>query len=336
MVGGDILSNKADRSMVRTAADLERKYKFSTMQKAIEQHEKTITKTNKELETFVEETLSTIDTMQDQIDGNITTYFYSGVPTLSNMPASEWAESEYCTHLGSLYYDNDTGKAYRFAKQGDTFLWLEIVDTDLAEALAIANAAQDTADNKRRVFLVAPKPPYDNGDLWLNNEELYVCQVSKAEGETYVEGDFIIATKYTDDTVANQVANELTVVKGQVTTIIEDQNEIKVTFTETTNLVNEVSGEIADEIDKREAMIRATSEDGLPVVELGSTESPVKTKYKNDGMYIEENGVVTSYFKNGKSYNYDMEAINSLTIGNFAWKPRANGNLSLLFTGGDN
>ena len=94
--------------------------------------------------------------------------------------------------------------------------------------------------------------------------------------------------------------------------------------------------EVADEIDKREAMIRATSEDGLPVVELGSTESPVKTKYKNDGMYIETNGATTSYFKNGKAYNYDMEAINSFTIGNFSWKPRANGNLSLLYTGGDN
>lgn len=333
------MNPKTDRGYVRTAADLERKYKLAELvgiKKAVQQSEQALTKTNATLENFMSETLSTIDTMQDKIDGNITTYFYSGVPTLSNMPASEWAESEYCTHLGSLYYDNDTGKAYRFAKQGETFLWIEIVDTDLAEALAIANAAQDTADNKRRVFLSTPIPPYDSGDLWLNNEEIYVCQVGKTINETYIEGDFIIATKYTDDTVANEVANELTVVKGQVTTIIEDQNEIKVTFTETANLVNDLTGEIADEIDKREAMIRATSEDGLPVVELGSTESPVKTKYKNDGMYIEENGVTTSYFKNGKAYNYDMEAINSLTIGNFSFKPRANGNLSLVYTGGDN
>ena len=329
------MSVKTDRGYVRSAVDLERKYNLTGMQKAIEQHENTLTKTNAELENFITSTLETIDTMQGQIDGSITTYFYSGVPTLENMPASEWAEADYCKNLGNLYYDTDTGRAYRFAKQGDTYLWLEIVDTDLAEALAIANAAQDTADNKRRVFLAVPTPPYDNGDLWLNNEELYVCQVSKAEGETYLEGDFIVATKYTDDTVANQVANELTVVKGQVTTIVEDQNEIKVTFTETTNLVNELTGEIANEIDTREAMIRATSENGLPVVELGSTESPVKTKYKNDGMYIEENGVTTSYFKNGKSYNYDMEAINSLTIGNFSWKPRANGNLSLVYTGGE-
>lgn len=272
--------------------------------------------------------------LTNQIDSKITTWYYSGVPTLINAPANEWVEADYIKHTGDLYYDKDTGYTYTFQATNGVYGWVHIVDDDITEALSIANAAKDTADNKRRVFLDTPIPPYDNGDLWLNNEEIYVCQIGKTNG-TYVEGDFIIATKYTDDTVANEVANELTVVKGQVTTIIEDQNEIKVTFTETTNLVNDLTGEIADEIDKREAMIRATSEDGLPVVELGSTESPVKTKYKNDGMYIEENGVTTSYFKNGKAYNYDMEAINSLTIGNFSFKPRANGNLSLVYTGGD-
>ncbi len=329
------MSIKTDRGYVRSATELERKYNLTGMKKAIEQHENTLTKTNAELENFINATLGDINKLQEQIDGRIDTYFYSGIPTLENMPASEWAEAEYNTQLGSLYYDTDTGKAYRFAKEGNTFLWLEIVDTDVTEALAVANAAQDTADKKRRVFLVTPTPPYDSGDLWLNNEELYVCQVGKALGEAYVEGDFIVATKYTDDTVATEVANELTVVKGQVTTIIEDQNEIKLTFTETTNLVNELTGEVADEIDKREAMIRATSENGLPVVELGSTESPVKTKYTNTGMKIVENGVTVAYFENNKAYNYDMEVLNSLTIGNFAFKPRKNGNLSLVYTGGE-
>ena len=280
-------------------------------------------------------TLGDIENLQSQIDWNITTYFYSGVPSLSTIPANEWEESSYNTHLGDLYYDTSTGKAYRFGMKGDIYAWIGIVDADVVEALALANAANDTADSKRRVFTTQPTTPYDNGDLWFKDGEIYICQISKVETETYADNDFIIATKYTDDTLANQTANELTVVKGQVTTIIEEQDEIKLVFTETTNLVNQISGEVADEIDKREAMIRATSEDGLPVVELGSTESPVKTKYKNDGMYIETNGATTSYFKNGKAYNYDMEAINSFTIGNFSWKPRANGNLSLLYTGGD-
>jgi phage-related protein len=326
---------KQDRNGVRTAADLERKYDFSSIKKAVQLSEEGINKTNATLDQFIKETTEDLEQLQSQIDGNVTTYYYSGIPTLSNLPASEWPEEEYSNHIGDLYYDKETGYAYRFVLDGETneYSWLELADSDVAEALALANAAQDTADSKRRVFLTSPIPPYDNGDLWLNNQEIYVCQISKAKDETYTDGDFIIATKYTDDTVATQVANELSVVKGQVTTIREDNNELKIEFTETTNLVNDLTNEVADEIATRTAMIRATSENGLPVIELGSTESPVQTKYKNDGMYIVENGATTSYFKNGKAFNYDMEVINSFTLGRFAFKPRENGNLSLVYIG---
>lgn len=329
---------KQDRNGVRTAQDLERKYNLSSLvglKQAIELQAEGINKTNTTLEEFMVSTMGDIENLQNQIDGQVHTHYYSGTPTLDNPPANEWPEEEYNLHIGDLYYDKDTGSAYRFVLDGDTneYKWIEEEDGATIEALAIANAAQDTADSKRRIFLSTPEPPYDNGDLWLNNEEIYVCQIGKPEGELYAEGDFIVAVKYTDDTLASEVANELTVVKGQVTTIIDDNNELKVTFTETTNLVNELTNEVADEIATRTAMIRATSEDGLPVIELGSTESPVQTKYRNDGMYIEENGATTSYFKNGKAYNYDMEILHALTIGRFAYKPRKNGNLSLVYIG---
>ena len=328
---------KQDRNGVRTAQDLERKYNLSELlgiKKAVELQEEGINKTNATLEEFMESTLSEINEIEKQLDGSITTYYYCGVPSLSSFPANEWLEEDYANHIGDLYYDKDTGYAYRFLLDNETneYGWVQDVDVELVEALAIANAAKDTADNKRRVFLNIPEPPYDNGDLWFDNGEIYVCQISKQEG-AYEENDFILATKYTDDTMATQVANELTVVKGQVTTIIEDNNELKIEFTETTSLVNDLTNEVATEIDERKAMIRATMENGLPVIELGSTESPVQTKYKNDGMYIEENGATTSYFKNGKAYNYDMEVLNSLTIGRFAFKPRANGNLSVVYIG---
>lgn len=254
-----------------------------------------------------------VNELNSKINTKITTWYYSGVPTLSNAPAKDWTTNDLkASHVGDLYYDKATGYTYRF---NDAYSWERIIDKDLTEALALANAASDTADSKRRVFITQPIPPYDNGDLWFNNEEIYICQVSKAQGETYAEKDFIIATKYTDDTVANQVGDELTVVKGSVTTIQENQNGINVTITETTNLVNDLTGEIADEIDERKAMLRLQSENGIPVVELGTTESPVKTKYKSDGMYIEDNGVTTGYFKNGKAYNHDMKVIETFEIG---------------------
>lgn len=224
--------NKQDRSGVRTASDLERKYDLQAIagiKVAIENSEENINKTNKILEDFVVATLGTLENMQSQIDGNITTWFYSGVPSLNDYPASEWETEEIkANHMGDLYYDQETGYAYRFAFSDGEYRWIKIVDNDVVEALALANAAQDTADSKRRVFTAQPVPPYDSGDLWFKDSEIYICQISKEATEVYAEKDFIIATKYTDDTYAKQVGNELTVVKGTVTTIQEGMDNYKV------------------------------------------------------------------------------------------------------------
>ena len=176
---------KQDIAGVRTAQDLERKYNLSelvSVKKAVEKNETELVNINKDLENFVSSTVDSIENLQNQIDGQIHTYYYSGVPTLDNLPASEWLVEEYSNYIGDLYYDKDTGYAYRFMldNETNTYGWTRVTDDAVTEALAIANAAQDTADSKRRVFLLQPEPPYDNGDLWFNEQEIYVCQISKA------------------------------------------------------------------------------------------------------------------------------------------------------------
>lgn len=42
---------------------------------------------------------------------------------------------------------------------------MPIEDSAVIKALEDAARAQDTADNKRRVFVAAPYAPYDLGDL---------------------------------------------------------------------------------------------------------------------------------------------------------------------------
>lgn len=224
---------KQDVVGVRTAQDLERKYNFSSMQKAIKQSEQGITKISSELDNFVSATVGTLDNLQDQIDGNITTFYYSGVPTLSNVPASTWSQSEYNIHLGDLYYDKNTGYAYRFYydSENEVYGWIKLTDSDVVQALALANSASDTADSKRRVFTQQPTPPYDNGDLWINNQEIYICQISKGSSESFSANDFINNLKYTDDTLATQIGNQLTVVAGTVSTIERSNNDLNVRFT---------------------------------------------------------------------------------------------------------
>ena len=152
--------------------------------------------------------------LQNQVDGAIETWFYEGVPTLKNAPASSWTtDKDKDTHLGDLYYDNKTGKAYRFAKDGNTYKWTIITDTDIAKALSDASKAQETADGKMKVFSTQPNPPYQVGDIWVNatypsdgstyKNEVLRCQTKKAAGSQFVIGDWIKASKYTDDTVAN-------------------------------------------------------------------------------------------------------------------------------------
>ena len=253
---------KQDRNGVRTAQDLERKYNLSSIsliKKAVEQTEVGLTKVNSELEDFANATLNTIDNLQDQIDGNITTYYYSGIPTLSNLPVSSWSESEYNTHIGDLYYDKNTGYAYRFYLDSSTnqYGWIRLTDVDVVQALAIANAASDTADSKRRVFTQTPTPPYDNGDLWINNQEIYICQVSKTSSQQYSASDFIIATKYTDNTLADQVNDRLTVVSGRVTTVEQGVDELSAQMEENRYYLDENGNKvlISEQVNKITASV---------------------------------------------------------------------------------
>lgn len=177
------------------------------------------------LNTFVNTTYkNAMKSMSNQIDGKIATWYMNGEPTLENSPAKDWNEEEIKSHTGDMYYDKETGYSYIFEKENNTYKWTKITDKDTTEALAIANAAQDTADGKRRIFVVQPTPPYDNGDLWIKDNEIYICQISKKEGQPYQEQDFINNLKYTDNTVANAIVDELggtetTVLAGQVVTI---------------------------------------------------------------------------------------------------------------------
>ena len=118
-----------------------------------------------------------------------------------------------------MYYDQDTGYAYRFAFCDGSYTWITILDNDVAEALKIANEAKDTADGKRRVFVDTPTVPYDVGDLWLYNDELYVC--TTASTTTYNPAHFEKATKYTDDSalhtfVEGEYADDLLAINTQI------------------------------------------------------------------------------------------------------------------------
>lgn len=159
-------------------------------------------KAETEVNNFISNTYTTdINNLQSQIDGQIETFFYDYEPTLQNIPASGWTTNEERKkHEGDLFYWKSKGYAYRFMQDGATWKWQLVQDTDITLALAAAEKAQDTANHKRRVFVVQPEPPYDIGDLWTqgSNGDLMRCKVARASG-SYDSSDWEKASKYTDD-----------------------------------------------------------------------------------------------------------------------------------------
>lgn len=147
--------------------------------------------------------------LQDQIDDNITSWFYEGVPTASNAPAKDWTtDTAKKQHVGDLYYDKKTGLGYRWVVDGSAYTWTLIRDTGVAKALADAAAAQSAADSKVRCFISTPTPPYDRGDIWMQGDggDIMRCQTNRVSG-SYNAGDWVRASKYTDDTAANAAQN---------------------------------------------------------------------------------------------------------------------------------
>lgn len=252
--GDSYVKYDSDKKKVTIKGDLDIKstYDGKTLDKYIA--DKSLDKDA--VETIIKKSQTIID-LQNQIDGAIETWFYDGVPTLKNAPAISWkTDNDKKTHLGDLYYDNKTGKAYRFAKDGSTYEWIIITDTELTKALKDssqalkdaaaadkkANGAQATANTKRRIFGSQPVPPYDVNDMWVNatypndgstyKNEILKCSTAKAEGEKFDIADWKLASKYTDDTKAEEAKKAAEKAQEEIKTTQSNLNALGTTVTE--------------------------------------------------------------------------------------------------------
>ena len=161
-----------------------------------------------------------LEYLQNQIDGNIESYFYDYSPTLENYPASEWTDEQTrLRHIGDTftniqeYVDDETtpdaGKSWRWVKNAEgVWGWTPIADSDAVLALKKAAEAQDTADGKRRVFVQQPTDmdEYDVGDLWVNatysddnvtyDDDLLRAKTSKPKGHPFSIDHWALASNY--------------------------------------------------------------------------------------------------------------------------------------------
>lgn len=159
---------------------------------------------------FINNTLPGIlSEIQSQLDGQIEQFFETYDPTLTNAPAKDWTTNQMEeNHLGDLFYNTESGKVFRFIKNGSVYSWQVLQDSEVAQALALANDALALAKTKRRIFTSTPYTPYEVGDLWVQggSGDIMRCKTSRATG-SYTSSDWEKASKYTDNTELNKFIN---------------------------------------------------------------------------------------------------------------------------------
>jgi len=156
--------------------------------------------------------------------------------TADHAGTAQEVRTERAKHLGDMFYDNSTGYAFRFSLNENTnaFEWVEITDSAVIEALRKAAEAYNLADTKNKIFTTAentlPPVPYKTGDLWVNatgtftytedgqlksvtySNDILKCVQSRDENASGSRSitDWVLASKYTDDTLVEHYTNLLT------------------------------------------------------------------------------------------------------------------------------
>ena len=108
------------------------------------------------------------------------------------------------------------------------------------------------------------------------------------------------------------------------TTIEQTKNSVEIQFTQFSQDIEAVAAGTDAEFEEIRKYIRF--EDGK--ILLGEVGNELELQIANDRISFLQDGAEVAYFSNRKLYVTDTQILHSLQLGNFAFMPRANGNLS--------
>lgn len=137
------------------------------------------------------------------------------------------------------------------------------------------------------------------------------------------------STSISAEVLADYVLND-ELVASQSTLYTQLNNSFEYMFNTLESTVNENDSEARREFSEIKKYIRF--EDGNIV--LGESGNELTLKIQNDRISFYEGSGEVAYISNKKLYITDAEVLTSIRIGNFAFIPRANGNLSFKKVGG--
>ena len=142
------------------------------------------------------------------------------------------------------------------------------------------------------------------------------------------DAETIIMTALEDYVTTNDFGTFQETVTNQ---FIQTAEDFTFNFNNLVTQITTVEGETQQQFQEINKYIRFV--DGTIV--LGETGNELTLVQQNDRISFMQNNSEVAYFSNNELTVTDARFLNSLRIGNFAWKPRANGNLSLVYVGGD-
>ena len=85
---------------------------------------------------------------------------------------------------------------------------------DNSAAMNVARQALNMANDKRRVFITTPEPPYDIGDLWIYEEKIFYCTTMKGANEAYSVDDWTAVDTIDSTTLEDAIANATAWITG--------------------------------------------------------------------------------------------------------------------------
>ena len=153
----------------------------------------------------------------------------------------------------------------------------------------------------------------------------------------YLNGSALAVGSVSQDSVAG-LSQSLTLINGQLDAKISKEDaeaqlnsrlsvmadQIQIDLSRVSNQVDGLSDSVNSRMSDYDKWFRFTS-DGLLIGENGNE---LTLRVDNDRIAFVQSGAEVAYFSNRKLYVTDAQFLTSVQIGNFAFIPRANGNLS--------
>lgn len=170
----------------------------------------------------------------------------------------------------------------------------------------------------------------DEATARITTAETLIRQLSDSISMLVTDGNGTSLMTQTDDGWVFSTAD----IQNTVNRISEDLSTLTDDVGNVDNTVS-VLQQAVDDLGVLGEYIQITTYEDEPCIELGELDSDFKLRITNTRMMFAEGSVVLAYFTNQSFHSKKVVVEEELQQGGFVWKVRANGNLGLVWKGGN-